>query len=491
MSSFLRPSLLVALLATLLCVSAPGQQKNEAPAQKPKPAQPAPEKKISPAEAEELFQSVNQLLEFASQDTHLPIRKPVKKQLASRAEVGAFVRTRLQEDENAVRLRRSEVVLKKFGLLPRDFDLEKFLVDVLEEQVAGYYDPKTETVYLLDWVPAEAQRAFLAHEITHALQDQNFGLEKWLRVVDKASARPSAGAQQDLEPDEEMTARQAVTEGQATMVMIDFLLAASGKTPQDAPLLFEMFKRGTAEMTEASPVLGKAPLYLKESLLFTYTYGLEFVRFLMQEGGKQLAFDGALQHPPINTREVMEPQVYLDRHASDDEAVRRGPAPRFPNIAPALGDSYHTYDHGVLGQFDLHVLLKQFGGEKLADELTGKWRGGYYSVGWRKSSAAPPATVPGKGLTLFYLSEWPSAEDATRFAAEYSSWLIQRYRGVGKAAPDPKAKDFAGKIANQNKWVTEQGDVYVEPWGTSVLVMEGFDPATAARVREAVLGKGK
>src|SRR4029453_15032217 len=85
-------------------------------------------------------------------------------------------------DEDAKRLRRSKLVLKKFGLLPRDFDLQTFLVALLREQVAGYYDPQTKTVKLLDWIDPEQQKPVLVHEPPHALEDQSFGLEKYMKA---------------------------------------------------------------------------------------------------------------------------------------------------------------------------------------------------------------------------------------------------------------------------------------------------------------------
>jgi hypothetical protein len=136
-----------------------------------------PEKKISPQEAAELFRDIDAILKFASRDTDLPIKQEVKRRLATREEVVAYLQKSMAEDKDTERLRRSERVLKKFGLLPADFDLEGFLVKLLREQVAGYYDAKTKTVNLLDWIGAEQQRPVMAHELTHALQDQSFGLE--------------------------------------------------------------------------------------------------------------------------------------------------------------------------------------------------------------------------------------------------------------------------------------------------------------------------
>ncbi|MGB8008103.1 MAG: hypothetical protein WCF48_13320, partial [Terriglobales bacterium] len=133
------------------------------------PAAAAPETVVSPKEAKELFRSVDEILEFASQDTGLPIDHKVKRRLTKRDEVQSYIQKSMKEDKDAKRLERSSVVLKKFGLIPRDFDLPKFLVVMLREQVAGYYDVKTKTVNLLNWVDAESQKPVLAHELTHAL----------------------------------------------------------------------------------------------------------------------------------------------------------------------------------------------------------------------------------------------------------------------------------------------------------------------------------
>ena len=150
------------------------------PGTQPAPAQSSSERRITPEEAKELLNAVDEVLKFDSGDTGLRIKHDVKRQLADREQVKAYIEARLKEDEDTQRLRRPEVVLKKLGLLPRDFDLQTFLVALLREQVAGYYDTKTRTVYLLDWLPPASQLPVLAHELTHALQDQNFGLEKWV-----------------------------------------------------------------------------------------------------------------------------------------------------------------------------------------------------------------------------------------------------------------------------------------------------------------------
>ena len=194
-------------------------------------------------EAEELFHSVDEILAFDSKQTGLPIKKQVKRRLTSRDEVEAYL-TKHMKDEDVKRLQRSELVLKKFGLLPRDFDLEKLLVSLLREQVAGYYDPKTKTVNLLDWVPMEEQEPVMAHELTHALQDQAVGLDKWMKRGEKDLGEirkdPTPA---DIENDEMDDSREAVVEGQAEAVMLQYELAPVGRSILDSPDLVDTWNR--------------------------------------------------------------------------------------------------------------------------------------------------------------------------------------------------------------------------------------------------------
>ena len=222
--------------------SSAGQSSSSAPAQSggSKPdqsnaAKPPTETKITPQQAEQLFRDVDTILEFASKDTALEIKHSVKRRLTSREEVVAYLKKSMAEDKDVQRLRRTEFVLKKFGLLPKEFDLQTFLVGLLEEQVAGYYDAKTKTVNLLDWVVPDLQRPVLAHELTHALQDQSFGLDKWLRRGEEDLDKKKNLTPDDFTKDEDSEARQAVVEGQAMVVLLDYMLAGMHRTVADSP----------------------------------------------------------------------------------------------------------------------------------------------------------------------------------------------------------------------------------------------------------------
>ena len=168
------------------------------------------ETRITPEQAKQLFALVDQLMQFSSQETGLPIKSSVKRQLTSRTEVEGYLKEKFDEDEGAKRLQRGEIVLKKFGLLDHDFDLKPFLLALLKEQIEAYYDSKAKTVNLLDWISIDEQKPVLAHELTHALQDQHVDLEKW---SDQTPSDVSTNYREDIDhlaKDEMDTAREFV-----------------------------------------------------------------------------------------------------------------------------------------------------------------------------------------------------------------------------------------------------------------------------------------
>src|ERR1700748_2071920 len=170
-------------------------------------ASPQKDTKITPEQTKELFRSLNQILSFASDDTKLPIQHEVKRRLITREQVEKYILDKFKEDKDAKRMQSEEVVLKKFGLLDRDFQLQPFLVSLLKEQIAGYYDNKTKTVNLLDWVSPDEQKPVIAHELTHALQDQHTDLDKWDDQTPDNVSTDGPGDQEHLAKDEMDTAR--------------------------------------------------------------------------------------------------------------------------------------------------------------------------------------------------------------------------------------------------------------------------------------------
>jgi hypothetical protein len=462
---------------------APGPE-NAASASRPTPgpqdqksdAGAAQEQKISPKEAEELFHDVDQILQFASKDSGLPIKKEVKRRLTSRDEVVAYLEKNMAEDKDAQRLRRSELVLKKFGLLPRDFDLQTFLVALLREQVAGYYDSKTATVNLLDWIDVEQQRPVLAHELTHALQDQSVGLEKWMKVGDTDLNDKKQPTAADIENDEISEARQAVVEGQAMVVLVDYMLAPTGQSILISPQIADALKEGMLVGTADSVEFKSAPIFLKEELTFPYRYGLDFETELLRTRGKEKAFAAALSAPPHTTRQIMEPKTYLSGEVLEPM--------RLPNFERDF-KNYERFDVGAIGEFDVAVLVDQYAGTEASRNLYPHWRGGYYY-------AARPKGDPSAPLALLYVSRWSGAEKAAEFAAIYAQSLVKRYKNVHPVSQDGKTlpENPGGilSLTGTHAWLTEEGPVVIDVEGDGVLITESLDPATTEQLEQELFG---
>jgi len=482
----------VAALALISALSAWSQAPTQPPqanaATKPGASQPEPDKKtsagdattqeqkISPKEAEELFHDVDQILKFASKDTGLPIKKEVKRRLTSRDEVVAYLEKTMAEDKDAQRLRRSELVLKKFGLLPRDFDLQTFLVALLREQVAGYYDMKTKTVNLLDWIDIEQQRPVMAHELTHALQDQSVGLEKWMKAGDTDLEDKKQPTPTDIENDEISEARQAVIEGQAMVVLVDYMLAPTGQSILVSPQIANALKEGMLVGTSDSPEFKNAPIFLKEELTFPYRYGLDFEAELLRTGGKEKAFAATLANPPRTTRQIMEPKTYLS-----GESFEPMPLPDFQRDFK----NYERFDVGAIGEFDVAILVDQYAGTEASHNLYPHWRGGYYY-------AARPKGDPSAPLALLYVSRWSSREKASAFAAIYAQSLLKRYKHVheviqdGKDPPDDLQK--LESLTGVHTWLTEEGPVVIDVKGDAVLITESLDQPTTEQLEQELFG---
>jgi len=422
-------------------------------------------------QAKELFRSVDDILSFVSGDTKLPIVHGVKRKLITRDQVNKFLREKFDEDAGAKRLERAEVVLKKFGLLDRDFHLRPFLISLLTEQVAGFYDNKTKTVNLLDWIDVDEQKPVLAHELTHALQDQRIDLTKWSAVGSDDIAHNVQEDNRHIQTDEADAARDAVAEGQAMVVFLDYTLRPTGKTLENSQDMMGRLKDSVSD-TSGSPILARAPLLLQKSLLFPYSEGLSFEDAILVKGGKDAAFAAVLANPPASSFEIMHPAAYI-AHAPV-------PVLRLPDIHSLIDADYTPYDVGVMGEFDVRILTELFGGEEIADALTPAWNGGIYYAAQRKSALTAEAKESTASIGLLYESKWKNEDSARSFLRVYAEQLARKYSGLVRRTKD-EADD------SEQVYTTNEGDVLLTISGTGVFVSEGFPLELARKLRDSVV----
>ncbi len=474
------------------------------------------EVRTSLEDSKKLFASIDELVDFASHDSGYAKHTAIRHQLLDEGEVIHHMSEALSSSADAQRLASSEVVLKKFGFLPPAFDLKTFLISAAPKGIGAYYDDKTKMVNLLNWIDISEQLPILAHELTHALQDQNYDLMKWMHRTPEQQLR-APKMRVDAEDEEEDVARRAVVEGQAEIVRYDYLLKPYERNLVDTPQVMDFLQDASTRTYDDMVTVHNAPLLLKETGIFPYREGLNFELELLRTGGKQMAFAGAFARPPRDTHEVMEPQAYI--------ANQKKVSNLMPDLTALLSDRYEAYDSGIIGQLDVRTMAKQFGREDDAFALAPNWQGGAYVAVKRRAAAgeAPvavaasdkqtqaatdkpaqgstskpaqtasdkPVQISTRDLALLYVSRWKTADAAQRFLDIYQSSLSKRVTVLNTKTAEPASCPGDAPTCGP-LWAvrvtTDEGPVFLEIWPKNlVFIAHSFDDATVARLRQAVL----
>ena len=269
--------------------------------------------------------------------------------MISTAQLTRIFRRQARESGAVEDLRDGEILLKILGLVEPDDDLSGY-VDAVASDVAGAYDTKTEKLYVIrDAIPDDQAvvEVTIAHELTHALEDQVFELKE----ADALSG-------------DRALAYSALTEGSATAVMIQF---AAERNLLGQLLLSDP---GTSDIEDVPPVL-------QAQLVFPYLAGQEFVQALRRAGGDwDLVGVAEREDPPASTEQVLHPQRYLE----GDDPVQVSVDP-----APILGGGWRFLDGADVGEFDLRQIITVGAGLDETDGLG--WGGGRYSL-WARRGAA-------------------------------------------------------------------------------------------------------
>jgi hypothetical protein len=313
----------------------------------------------------------------------LRFRRPVPVALVTPAQARRQGLSDFDRGEPVARRRATEELLTLLGLLPAGTDLRRVEAAVYGEQVAGYYDPRRKRLALVRG--AGVDDVTLAHELTHALEDQYADL-----------GRLGAGGGDDAS-----TAQQALVEGSATLVMERYAARWPSATPVGDAL------SGLTAVTSGTPL----PAYVARALVFPYLQGERFVGALRRadRGGWALVDVAERARPPRTTAEILQPGRWL--RAQQPAAVSLGAA----DAALAGGRGWRRLTASTLGEEDLAALLAPSVGPLAARELTGGWRGGRYAL-WRRGRLADPrCAAPCRSRDALALAVRMS--DATRAAA--------------------------------------------------------------------------
>jgi hypothetical protein len=377
----------LAPLLAWVCVAAPGAiQAQQATAPAKPPASSSSANSDFAAAADEVLVQMGEI-------TGLKLRTPLKKSLRSREQIRAYVIQEMNEDKNPAERYAGQRSAEAFGLLPKGFNLDSFMIDLLTEQIAGLYDPKAHEFYVADWIPIADQKMVMAHELTHALEDQHFQIEAWVKA-----ARPNDDAE---------LAREAVLEGSAMAAMVDYLLQGTGRSLQDLPDIDPSMLIGDMEST---PMLKKAPAFLKDALIFPYLDGLNFSAAVFKPAGWS-ALPGVFTKPPVSTQQILHPDLYRSGKVSSPVAV--------PSMDKALGPDWAKLEDNVMGEFGWKEVLKEFLGEARATDRSAAWDGDRYVTFEQKQT---------KRLVLVTRLRLATDQEAAQFFSAYSEALQKKHK---------------------------------------------------------------
>lgn len=388
------------------------------------------------------------VLEETSKIRELPILRPVKSGAQSRTEIERMLVKNLYEQMTTTEMHATEVAYRKFGLAQADFEYRPLIIKVLLEQVAGYYDPLAREFYLADWLEVETQKPVMAHELTHALQDQHFNLRRFQKW-------PHGDSDAQL-------AAHALIEGDATLAMMVYMAKN--------PLVALAFTRSLASGVNTEQ-FNKAPRALRESLIFPYLQGSEWANIVYRREGFT-GLSAAFTKLPLSTEQILHSEKYVTyerplKITLPDvsgllNAAEKSSTSELP-IAdrPLPAASWHRIDADVNGEWGYYLLLNQFlNSPAESRRAAAGWAGDRYDV----YEGANPGQV-----MIAHVSAWDTEADAREFFDAYVKRTEQRY---------PNAKfltDTRNPTPDTLKMLqTSEGRVVMELRGMRVTIIEGL-----------------
>ena len=344
----------------------------------------------------ELAALVDSLRPAVEKATGLTFRSPPRSAMRSRDQVRGYLVRKLDEELPPARLSGIETAYRLFGLLPDTLGLRGLLLDLYTEQVAGYYDPDSATLFGVAGADRSQLRLVLAHEMIHALQGQYLPLDSILEATDN---------------NDRLTAAQAVLEGQATLSSLEVL--APGQDVANNPEFWELYRNQVRAQQSSMPVFRRAPLILREALIFPYLQGAEFLHWWRQSPLRDTVPYGPRM--PVSTEQILHP----DRYAAGDLPL---------GLEFVRADT--TLYEDVLGESEVRVILASLAG---SDEVQT-----VMPLGWGDDRYRLYRTPDGPAL-VWYVA-WDDARAAGRFLRS-AAGLRRASRPGYRAALDSVAVD--------------------------------------------------
>lgn len=385
----------------------------------------------------QFYAAASSVLQTMSKILDLPVKSSLKESIRSKGQIRTFLANGQEKDESAKRRYADQRTLEAFGLIPEGFPLDSFLLNLLTDQVAGLYDPRGRQFFIADWISPEEQKPVMAHELTHALDDQYFHLQKWQKAV--------------RSNDDASLARDAVVEGSAVAAMLDYSLADLHTNVRSMPDIAPFIETSMAGQMESDPNLAKSPLFIRDELLFPYLQGAEFTQRVLQKTAGWQDFKSVFQNPPASTQQILHPDLYFANVKPETVTL--------PHLKSAMPRGYVRLDENVVGEFAFGEVLKQFLGPGDAEKYAPMWRGDRYALFEDKNS---------KHDILVVLFALDNEKDTQSFFKAYRRLLEKKYAAAKPLAQGPELARF--------------DKASVSCFMARCLSIEGADATTSARI---------
>jgi hypothetical protein len=395
----------------------------------------------------ELIQEADGIFAEVSRLSGLPIKTPVQKKFEDQAFFRDYYLQLLQEQYPPEKKRAFEKAFTFFGFLAPGADLIQTYLDSFMKVVEGLYDPKTKTLYIADWIKSGDQEGTMAHELTHALQDQYFGLEPYLEEGEKLSM-------------DQQFARAAVMEGQAVAIALNYSLEDHGRDFTKVANIADWVQLNNL-LTESGQRAFGIKTSLNQVISFPYVYGATFLQSYIKAYGWG-GMDYLFKHPPTSTHQILHPGDFFPR--------RRNPVGvSIDDMSSNVLMGFNKVWENTFGEYGLATLLQEYMPEKEA----------LYSVrGWRGDSVQIYENNMTHGLIMVGYVVFDGEETADDFFQSYKSLLGKKYE-----------VDIFRRSDDTIYWASLKGldaEAYVERFGRRVVMVEGGSYQSTPRIRGAL-----
>jgi len=343
----------------------------------------------------------------------------------------------------------SRQLMVALGLLKPDVDLYKMELDFRTGIVLGEYDPETKQLYVITGtdLTQPLERVTLAHEFTHALQDQYYDIRALL-------PKDSDNSDRDL-------GVSSLLEGDALISEQLYEIHALTRTERQEKRRQEQSMSGQVNMDGV-------PLVLLEETYFPYVFGPEFIAAVIGRDALRQAIDSGtgygpavdriFQNPPKSTAQIIHPEKYLNN-------VQPVPV-NFPDLAAALGPGWEQRRKDLLGEIDHRILVQQYVNRELGDRAADGWAGDAFAL-----------LRNGDQTAVVVRTVWDTPNDATEWFDAYTRAMAARFR---------QNLQGVDQRANRVLWRTADGPQLLTQDGTTTTIIVAPNADALGRLEQAL-----